>query len=848
MKKLLALILSVSMVFTIGTSVMAYPDVEAGTYVSEAVTVLSDLNILNGFEDGNFKPEETVTRAQMAKIICEVLNYNQMGSNKTVFSDVEPKHWASGYISSVYNLGIINGYGNDMFGPEDTVTYEQAVKMLVCTLGYEPMAADMGGWPSGYLAVATTIGLTKNVNSSNRGNIAILVYNALNTPVMERTSFGSETRYEILDGTNRKEYKTLLTKRDIYIATGLVGEVDIDTIEFTITKDSKDNEFEKSEDTIDFVIGDSDIADYMYQTVDVYVEKTDDDEYTVLAVKSEKASDILTIASEDIYDIDGDKVEYYVGSKIKKLTVDEDIIVKNNKSEGELEDILGLDDAEIKFIDNDDDKEYDVIVITAYTSERLEMVDADRDRMIIDGRTVTFEFDNKEKTYIFLDEKGNDIELADFEKDDVIAYIHDGDNVKNADYIKIIRLSNSTVEGVVKSVNDRDNTISIDGTKYEVADSCWELVNEPGTEGVFYIGLSGKIVYFDGSSVSANYGYILAVGVNDNGFEETMQIKMLTTDGVDIYDMSDKAADMCADIFGDNIDNIIWNDSKINTVYAKRFVKYSINKAGEISKISNVTNSVDAFTDAEYNADTEIIDGKFIDKNTVVFVIDDGDDSEVYATNMNYFVDEGTYTGATYVNDDGDTKVVFVIDSDTAYSSEMGFAIVTGVSETVDEDNDTIYVVDYVQNEVEGTVYFEEDVDFEIGTVFAFNISADNYVNKHIVIGTIDDNDDFVAEADSDDITDAFGDKVEVVFGYIENEERKTNSKGEVITIDGDKYVITNATNKYTYVDARNKTKIETEDFLAGDAYYADEDGMTPVMVKIVDGVVVDIYTISSRK
>ena len=254
MKKLLALMLSVAMVFTIGTSVMAYSDVEEGTYVSEAVTVLSNLDILNGYEDGTFKPEATITRAEMAKIVCEALGYYGMDNDKTPFDDVEPKHWAAGYINTAASLGIINGYGDGKFGPEDTVTYEQAVKMVVCALGYEAMAADRGGWPAGYTSVAANIGLTKGMSSSVRGDIAVLIYNALTTPVMEQTSYGSDTRYEVLDGAGNKEYKTILTKRDIYIATGIVGDTfNKDEIKFEITRDSKDGEFEEDK-TITFRI------------------------------------------------------------------------------------------------------------------------------------------------------------------------------------------------------------------------------------------------------------------------------------------------------------------------------------------------------------------------------------------------------------------------------------------------------------------------------------------------------------------------------------------------------------------------------------------------------------------
>ena len=82
------------------------------------------------------------------------------------------------------------------------------------------------------------------------------------------------------------------------------------------------------------------------------------------------------------------------------------------------------------------------------------------------------------------------------------------------------------------------------------------------------------------------------------------------------------------------------------------------------------------------------------------------------------------------------------------------------------------------------------------------------------------------------------------MFGTIDNTSRKTNSRGELITIGSNTYVITSKTNKYTYDSTHYKSKIETEDFLSGNAYYG---GTTPVMLKLVDGVVVDIYTISPK-
>ena len=849
MKKLLALMLSMAMVFTIGTSVMAYSDVEEGTYVSEAVTVLSNLDILNGYEDGTFKPEATITRAEMAKIVCEALGYYGMGSDKTPFDDVEPKHWAAGYINTAASLGIINGYGNGKFGPEDTVTYEQAVKMVVCALGYEAMAADRGGWPAGYTSVAANIGLTKGMSSSVRGDIAVLIYNALTTPVMEQTSYGSDTRYEVLDGAGNKEYKTILTKRDIYIATGIVGDTfNKDEIKFEVTRDSKDGEFEASEKEITFLMGNSDIANYTHQEVEVYVAE-DDGEYTVLAVKAAKKTETFTLVSDDVKDINGNKITYYVdslnSSRTKTLTIDENATIEYNKvalaaNETLETKIEGKDDVEIVFIENDGDSDYDVVVMTEYVSAVVETVNASKDKITLGSRTVTFDFDDNNKTYIFLDDEGNELTLADFEEDDVVAYVSDTANPKDADYLKIIKLSNSVIVGTVDSVQNNEQIVTINNEEYKVIDTAiWNQISTPGTEGTFYIGLTGKIVYFDGSAVVGKYGYVIDAGT-DGWNDDEIVIKMLTSKGIDKYTLRTSLTDKT----GFDIDD-----------YIGKIVEYKINSQGLISSL-NVLNTT-AFN-SKYNADTEILNGKYLDKNTLVFVIDTKDKNESYATDMDYFVDEGTYGGEIYVRY-GEVKVVVVTNSNTLYDSDTGFAIVTGTSTLVKND-DTVFAVDYVQDEKKGTIYFEDYTynegkdKFPTGTVFVFKADTDGYVKEtgYKIVATIANGDFVEAKYDEDE---PFGKEVTTVFGYIENNTREANSKGELITINGDTYVISTNANKYTYDSGRSKDKIETEDFLAGDAYYAEteKDGeteityVTPVMLKLVDGVVVDIYTISSR-
>jgi hypothetical protein len=113
-------------------SILAVGVVHAETNVEEtkAITVLSDLGILEGFEDGDMRPNDLVTRAQMAKIICRVLNYEYDNAFSANFSDVASNHWAANAISTAYTLGIINGMGDGTFAPKTTLTRAQAAQLI----------------------------------------------------------------------------------------------------------------------------------------------------------------------------------------------------------------------------------------------------------------------------------------------------------------------------------------------------------------------------------------------------------------------------------------------------------------------------------------------------------------------------------------------------------------------------------------------------------------------------------------------------------------------------------------------------------------------------------------------
>lgn len=192
--KITALICALVMIFN-SSAFAAFLDVDTNSDVGNAISQLSSLGIINGFDDGTFHPDETLTRAQFAKIAVCMLGEQENAaarSENMVFSDVPKENWASGYINYIAEKEIINGYPDGTFGANDIINYAQALTILIRLLGYD--GEDVGyRWPDGYISKASALGITKNMSFDKyeiltRGNAAYLVYNTLLAEKKENSS------------------------------------------------------------------------------------------------------------------------------------------------------------------------------------------------------------------------------------------------------------------------------------------------------------------------------------------------------------------------------------------------------------------------------------------------------------------------------------------------------------------------------------------------------------------------------------------------------------------------------------------------------------------------------------
>ena len=283
-----------------------------GTRYEAVIDDISSLNIINGFTDGTFKPYENVTRAQFAKMIVEMMGLKNSNSKTLNFIDVEGNHWAYSYIAIAVDNGIINGYPDGSFKPENSVNFEEMMTMVVRALEIDKeVAMNYSDWPIGYMNAAQISGLLKNVeynysnDSASRGETAIVIKNALdyieskNKTSDENVKENNDTNNELSISNNKLENSTIAK----------IGDTEY------VYKSTKDTE-------------DVDITDYEDGVVVFYIKtKINGEKY--LTFKSGLTVDEL----KDIDSISSDYIEAIKGNIVKFETIGETNINNNYKKE-----------------------------------------------------------------------------------------------------------------------------------------------------------------------------------------------------------------------------------------------------------------------------------------------------------------------------------------------------------------------------------------------------------------------------------------------------------------------------------------------------------------------------------
>lgn len=535
--RIMSLLLTLAMIITMAvpmTVSAAFTDVDSKHVYYEAINNLSAEGILNGFEDGSFKPGDSVTRAQFTKIMCYALsvgNLTYSEAERSIFTDVAPAHWAANNIVTAYRQKIINGMGDGTFAPEANVNYEQAVKMVVCALGFEQSALNLGGYPQGYLSVANSRKITAGIVDSgvgqamNRGAVAKLIDNMLNTELYDEDGMGTGGTIRDEVSTAKKVSAKLIAGYGVALYEG-VSPCYKNQIQLELREgDEEDELFIISE------IENFDINKYLGRYVTVYYETeqgSSDKVVTSISLQSKKNEEI-EIGLDAIYKYDSSSIEYYIDAEQTETETvyysSPDVLFNGEYPKEEDGSILSVKDlldanhtksGSITLISSDSSGVADVVFIKAYdllivshTVKSNKMVYS-RNAPYTSG--ITIDPDDKSKN-VTITKGGKSVAFTSLKQNDILSVAVS----LSGDVIEVLVSDKSVASGIIISTNDNNTQITLDsGSKtYTLLSDCFTNTHEElavGKRISLYIDAFGKgamIIFTEEKAFE--YGYLSAL-------------------------------------------------------------------------------------------------------------------------------------------------------------------------------------------------------------------------------------------------------------------------------------------------------------------------------------------------
>ena len=678
MKKFLSLVLALVMTMslvTVSAGAKDFTDDSEITY-KEAVDVISALGVVGGYSDGDFRPDDVLTRGAAAKIICNLIlgptTASALSAGTAPFKDVPVTNTFAGYITYCSQQGIISGYADGTFRPTGTLSGNAFMKMLLGALGYDSSIEGYTGanWQVSVIKQASGIGLDDGndefVGSQavTRQEAALYAFNMLQATMVE---YDKKDTIVVGDIT----INTTSTRKDVENNTNTDGNIDGERngdglMQFG-EKYFKDLEKEDATDIFGhpsskWVYDGDDVGTYANEADATYVVEDDDMDVGQVVTSSSYMNYSSSEAKDAKYFLNGDDNEV----KSSELVAVGDIVEAYENDNGDVETVVvsRYTVAKIDKVDTD--------VSTAESrngaSEVLTLTDLDGDN----SNDYYDKYDDAEKTlrgYASSYDEGTVLAVA----------FRDG---KFGDEV-LASYEAEAVTGEVTAFRE-DETVTMDGTKYEFAR------NENGTAG-----------FVDGITSNFDFDKEYTIYLTADGYV----IGVEGAAGADLSDVYYVAGVYCEESRY-NAEKFTWyaqavsladgsaSDIELDETNADNALKSIIDDA-----------SKDAFTDVKglYTFDDDIATAWDGDRDYTVYGIDEDDgldtnlknalamDDTKFSTtggsSKTFYVDENTqYLGVDDYADDIDT--VYAMGGMKAGTS--GHVIVIADQ---DEDRDALYVI-----------------------------------------------------------------------------------------------------------------------------------------------------------
>lgn len=584
------------------------------------VGILSVLGVVTSYENQSFKPNIYMSKGDFIESIIKLLNIpcdSDSKNFKQIFYDVSDTHPKAAYIYKALDAGLIYGYGNNTFSPDECISYNEAIAIIVRALGYDNVVTNLGGYPSGYLKLASKLDIDKNIKITThealrRIEVAKLLYNTL---------FANLASVQISSNTTSIDFEGEQFLYKYYKLNKATGKVNANAVANLTGEGYAPN--------ILIIDGNKYYADspayeeFLGYLTDYYY---DDDDNLVYMLRNKKSNEII-ISAEDIvkFDFDTKTLEYYVGSKTKyaKLTSDFKLLYNGTMPQKTYDEkIFNITDGTVKLISDNNGSDYSVVSIEECKNYQIKNASLKNDKI-----DITFEFDvprlvvDYNTTYVKLyDNTGNylniykkndsgeeKIDISSLKKNCIVSIYapygecnaQTGLPMDNIEFLKVV-VSDVTIKGKASSYNADEKKAIINETEYTIANSNYfstEGSEWNNQENEFYLDAYGHLTALKANTDSWKYGYIMKVYYDDESGEEDQPVGMmlLTSTGKRIrYNLIEKLRINGKRKKNQNTREILANSAQmVNPTFKySQVIKYKLNEEDEITDIQTVTASV----------------------------------------------------------------------------------------------------------------------------------------------------------------------------------------------------------------------------------------------------------------
>lgn len=773
LKKVLALVLAFACAFTMfaGAAFTDSADIKA----TEAVDTLVALGVIKGYEDGSFRPDATVTRAEMAKMIYVLRtgkdDASAYAAAATKFDDLNGAStaWAAGYIKYCEALGIIAGKSATKFDPAATVTGEEAAKMLLVTLGYDAEKAGLIGtnWAKTTIALADENGLLDDVNAPMslalpRQYAAQMMFNAVDAHTVKLTD-GEYSNMNIIGTyypTMGEKYMGL--KKTVGSLTSVVKTDGKSTYELTIANATEDSTNGAAKAVVDFKGVVKDYSSLKHQQVKV-LYKANDNVYGVYATKDNmaqsgllgnlkmddakvKLSTSYSIDTKSTVWLDGEQVYMKAagtgssgaylaadfGEKSTDFSVAADIATWVGVfGEGDNASIAGKG-SKVELLSTDGNTKMDTLRVTTFSVEKVTYVG--KDYINANGVRKAEKFNYP----------------SDIKKDDYVVISAAGNY---ADAKGLIEKA-TTVEGKVTAVKG-DDKAAIDGTWYTMN------VNSlrPTIDSNVKLILVNGYAYAKDTVTAGSADVVLVAKVaNGAGVDATWQARVVFADG------SVKVVNV--DKVDNNTPATVDEDAAFLATYTVSKDKYTFttvskdNKAGYASYATGDALTIDGSAKGSITVDGVVsADAKvYFDANTVAYVRYDKDSYKVLkGTDVKGWNSTTADVDALVEMSSGNkyAKVAF-IDRNTDKipgGSNKTYAVALDSSYTEKVDGTNYTMVKAWNGTEEVTYKIDGAMTFVKGTMFEYSVDSENITDATILVtNTTESQRELLAQVKSYDV------------------------------------------------------------------------------------------------